>query len=390
MNTSSQPWGNEPAPDSYNIYKSTTSGSFTDPPTNVIGTNLSNIFVSLTSGTIYYFKIESVQTINGYTSTSNVATTSATTDAAPITVPPPANFTATATTSTSITCTWSKVDIADSYFIYLSTTSGSFTSPIGITPNTTTTNLFSGLTTGTHYYFRIEAYKNTTPIPTISVPADFDMILAAGPTNFTTSTITATSITCTWNQVTSADSYKIYISTTSGSFTSPIDITPKTTTTNLFSGLNPSTTYYFQIVSVKTGTLSAAATTNATTLAATPAETTKQINLFPLTGPPIPTSLTYPGQSTLSISIAKNKLPNTFSLVRLTVTNAAKNRVITQANKKRQQIVSGSTTTINISFNLFTVASGNSITFEKIHLEGRKNNKWYTIGYRKRVTYYVP
>ena len=313
------------------------------------------------------------------------------------TIPPPTYYTATATTSTSITLNWEPDSNATSWLIYYATNIA-FEDTVSVDVNETNAVSYTltGLITGTHYYFKLQkrvvypADPSQQTYFSLIDECTTDIILAAGPSNFTTSGITSNSITCIWDQVTSADSYKIYISTTSGSFTSPIDINSKTTTTKLFSGLNPSTTYYFQIVSVKDSTLSAPATTNATTLAATPAPTTKQINLFPITGPPIPTSLTYPGQSTLSISIAKNKLPNTFSLVRLTVTNAAKNRVITQPNKKRQQTVSGSTATINISFNLFTVASGNSITFEKIQLEGRNNNKWYTIGYRKRVTYYVP
>jgi len=300
------------------------------------------------------------------------------------------SFNTNSITPSSINCNWTSIGTPTSYNIYISTTIGTFTTPIIISSTNNSNSFvnssytFSGLTPATDYYFQIVSITSgswsiprTTIAKTSSPPR---------PSNFVISEITSTSIRCNWTAVLSADSYILYISSISGPFSASIAIS-RNVITYLFSGLDKGSHYYFRIVSVTDGISSSPATTDA----ATTAIKIKQIKLNALSdiyrGPPIPISLTYPGISTLSISIAKKILQDTFVKVRLTVINAAKNNVVTLPNKKLQRTVSGS---INISFNLFTVGSGNLITFDKIQLEGSKNNKWYTLGYCLKVSYIIP
>ena len=92
--------------------------------------------------------------------------------------------------------------------------------------------------------------------------------------------------------------------------------------------------------------------------------------------------------TSLSIRVAKSVLPVTFSSLRLNLINILKKgAVVIHKTRTVLQLVHN-VYTANIS--MFTVSSGDIIKFGLVQLEGRKRNKWYTLGYVKNAMFRVP
>jgi fibronectin type 3 domain-containing protein len=139
-------WTGSAGATSYNVYRSTTSGSgYTN-----IGSSATTNFTDTTviNGTTYYYVVTALNT-NGESGYSNEA--SATPQAAP---PAPTGLTATAGNS-QVALTWNASTGATSYKIYRSTTSGSGYANIGssATTNYTDYTVINGIT----YYYVVTA-----------------------------------------------------------------------------------------------------------------------------------------------------------------------------------------------------------------------------------------
>ena len=75
----------------------------------------------------------------------------------------------------------------------------------------------------------------------------------------------------------------------------------------------------------------------------------------------------------------KPPLPDTFSLLRVTIKYKSNNIAY------NTRVPFSPSLTLN-----FQLVSGNKIIFDKIQLEGKKHNKWYTIGYCIKKTIKIP
>jgi hypothetical protein len=182
----------------YDIYFGTTS----TPPIAVVdfapgsatagvsSTKESYTFTNLQPGVTYYWRIVGKTMAN---KTKSAATTYSFTTAGGTSVIPaaPAGLTATATSSTSVSLSWSDVADEEGYKVERRLTSSSTWAQIGTTAAGVTTyaDTNSGLTAGTGYTYRVRAfttagnspYSNsaavTTPVPSLS-PGD--VVLYAG------------------------------------------------------------------------------------------------------------------------------------------------------------------------------------------------------------------
>ena len=202
----------------------------------------------LSAGTSYQFRIFA---LNGSQSSSSVQTT-ANTKPSMVT-----GFTASSETTTTITLTWNKVSNADSYQIdaYLN---GKWTY---LTKTEGTSYTATGLSAGTSYQFRIYAFKGSQNSSYVQITADTK---PSAVTGFTDSSATSSSITLTWNKVSNADSYQIYINE-NGTWTK---LTDTTGTSYTATGLSANTSYQFRIRAVKNGKYSAWTNHTASTKAA--------------------------------------------------------------------------------------------------------------------------
>ncbi len=167
-------WNPSPGADSYTIYYSDDGGNtFTAISPNVTGTSYPH--TGLNDGTEYTYYV--VANNAGGTSES-----SDTISATPGVEPPsaPTNLTASAG-SGEVSLTWTAVDGAEDYTIYVSTGGGDYTA---ISPNVTGTSFtHTGLTNGTNYYYYVVANNEggasadsnvvsaTPEAPTVDPPA---------------------------------------------------------------------------------------------------------------------------------------------------------------------------------------------------------------------------
>jgi fibronectin type 3 domain-containing protein len=137
---------------SYNVYQSTTSGSY--GASIASPTTTTYTATSLTNGTAYYFVVTAVDSANtpAESAKSNEATA---TPATPAPLPPaPTGLVATAADS-QVALTWNAVAGAASYNVYESTTSGGPYANIASPASASYTA--TGLTDGTTYYFVVTA-----------------------------------------------------------------------------------------------------------------------------------------------------------------------------------------------------------------------------------------
>jgi fibronectin type 3 domain-containing protein len=176
-----------------------------------------------------------------------------------------------------ITISWTGVANATSYNIYWSTTPG-------LTPNTgtkatgaTSPCVQAGLAPGITYYYIVTAVNsagegpasveasattNATPASGPTVPAAPTGVSAAGGTN---------QVTISWSAVTSATSYNIYWSTTSGVTPTNGTRISGVTSPAIQTGLTAGTTYYYIVTAVNSaGEGAASIQVAATTLSTTP------------------------------------------------------------------------------------------------------------------------
>jgi len=224
----------------YKLYYSTDGGStFTE----VTIPSTSYTHNGLSPNTTYYYKVAAYN-VNGTGSPSSVV--SAKTDNVP---PPttPANVSAVATSSSSITVSWNSVTGATGYKVYRSNSeSGPFTE----VATSLTSYQHSGLTSGTTYYYKVIAYNGGGE----SSPSG--VVSATTPPGKPTASAAASenNITVSWTPVSGADGYYVYYSaSSSGPFTTQVTGSPATsaTTSINLTGLSYGTTYYYQVVAYK-------------------------------------------------------------------------------------------------------------------------------------------
>jgi fibronectin type 3 domain-containing protein len=254
-------WSASTGATSYTVSYGTTSGG--PYPTVLTGiTNPTDTITGLTNLTAYYFVV-SAQNSTGTSVNSSQATA---TPAAPI-PPVPTNVTPTSGNG-QVTLNWTASTGATSYTIKYGTSTGVYSTTL--TGITNPTDIITGLTNGTPYFFVVEAVNatgasnNSTEVA--STPA---APLPGAPTNLAATPGNA-SANLTWTAVAGAISYTVSYGTSVGG-PYPTVLTGITSASKAVTGLNNGTPYYFVVAAVNgTGTSGNSNEATTTPVAPTP------------------------------------------------------------------------------------------------------------------------
>ncbi len=122
----------------------------------------------------------------------------------------PQNVTATAASTTSAKLTWSSVSGATGYRILQ--VNGTQTTVIGTVGSTATSTTVTGLTAGTTYSFKVEAYNSaaTADSAAVSVTLPTSSASLGTPQNVAISALSSTSAKLSWTGVSGASGYRIF------------------------------------------------------------------------------------------------------------------------------------------------------------------------------------
>jgi rhamnogalacturonan endolyase len=296
-------WPATPGATSYNILRSTTSGSSYAPLTNgVIGpvcgsgpANANYMDNSAVNGTTYYYVVQSVNPVGNSTNSPQsvgVAPSAGLSANAPAT---PTGLTVTSTNST-VTLTWNAVPGANYYTIQRGTVVNLPTTYVPFyiilsNTNTSTTYTDASGTLGCTYSYLVTATSagGTSGASSAVIAKPVPPPPAAPPANVQISdavTSTNQSPTISWSPVSGAVGYILYRSTSStGPFNFPANFVMSMTTTSYTDdGLALNSLYYYTVVAMNAGGVSG----NSTIVS---------------TGPVAPASLSaYPGNAQIVLN----------------------------------------------------------------------------------------
>lgn len=177
---------------------------------------------------------------------------------------------ATADSVSQITVSWAAVDNAIDYTLEYSGTSD-FSSSTTIADITGTSQVVTGLTDNTTYYFRLYATNEFSNGET-SDPVNQSTAAYApeGAPTIAATTTGTTSINVTWSEITNTESYTLDYSTASN-FSGATTVNDITTLSYSVTGLNQGIKYYFRLFAISAGgTSDASNSANATTTISAP------------------------------------------------------------------------------------------------------------------------
>ena len=235
---------------SYNIKYGTATGVY---GTTVTGVTSPRTISGLTAGTTYYFRVVAVNSTGSVDSTESSAT-------------PMAAFTISSTTvsgNNQITLAWNASAGAASYTVKYGTATGVYGTTFS--SSATSPTIITGLTGGTTYYFMVTAINTYGSINATAESTAQAYTLPSTPTTLAAAVTVASRIDLSWaaSTGTSAITYNVLRSTTSGSGYSSI-ATGLTTPAHNDTTATPGTTYYY----VVTATNSAGTTVNSSEVSA--------------------------------------------------------------------------------------------------------------------------
>ena len=155
----------------------------------------------------------------------------------------------------SIKVNWNKVEDADGYEIYTSTSNdGKYTLKSTIEDNNTTNIKISGLNTNTTYYYKIRTYKIYN---NKNIYGNYSTVVSAKPTLLKPkikAEVSSYNSNCiSWNEISGASGYAVYASTSKdGTYTLKKTISGKSNVSYLDKNLNTNTTYYYKVRAYRT------------------------------------------------------------------------------------------------------------------------------------------
>ena len=217
----------------YNILRSTTSGSGYTSIATGVSTN-SYTDSTAVNGTTYYYIV---------TATNGGGTSANSTQATVIPIATPTITSIIVNASGSLALTFPVSVGATSYNIKYGTATGVYgTTLTGVTSPKT----ISGLTAGTIYYFKLVAVNSTGSVDSAESSATPLASFAITSTDITSST----QITLAWAASAGASSYTVKYGTATGVYGTTFSTSATSPTT--VSGLTAGTTYYFMVTAVNT------------------------------------------------------------------------------------------------------------------------------------------
>ena len=244
-------WSTDEPADTQIEYGTTTAyGTFTTLDSALITVH-SQSLNGLLNGTLYHYRVLSRDAAGNLTvSGDHTLTTSSSPDVTP---PVISGITASNVTGTGAVVTWGTDEGATSLVEYGTTTAYGAFSPMGTTLVTSHSRTLSGLSNGVTYHYRVisrDAAGNsrTSGDRTFTTTTAAD---TAGPVISDISAVaTPTSATVTWTTDEAATSKVAFGETTAYGMFSPVESVLVTNHSRTLTGLSPSTTYHYQVISL--------------------------------------------------------------------------------------------------------------------------------------------
>lgn len=230
---------------SYTLQVSTSSSFVTTVYSNATITGTSQQVTGLVGGTVYFWRVNAKNTAgtSAYSSRSFTTITAGT----PTLVAP---LNGALHQSVNPTFVWNVVPGAGSYRLQVSTSNTFATTLFNDSTLTNTSQLISGLSVGTTYFWRVNskisgqtsAYSDVWSFTTIAVPAVPTLVT---PLNAAINqSVTPTLI---WNDVPASDTYRLQVSTSNTFAATVYDDSTRTSTSQQVTGLAIGTTYFWRV-----------------------------------------------------------------------------------------------------------------------------------------------
>ena len=244
-------WDKASEADGYEIYRAPSEdATFVKVKTITDKNTLTNASTGLLSATSYYYKIRSYKQVDTVKIYSDYTLLKATCGPAK-----PTGIKTINATENAIRIGWNKVDKANGYEVFRSTSeNGKYARVKTITDNNTTQSASPNLEEGKTYYYRVKAYLE---VDGEKLYGD-SVLLKTSTKSFGTITglkmaaNTENSIRISWNKVNNADGYEVFRSLSeNGLYVKVKTIEDKATTTASSPNLQASTTYYYKVRAYK-------------------------------------------------------------------------------------------------------------------------------------------
>ena len=268
----------------YKIYRSVTSGVYGSPIYTAGSSDTSYDVTGLTNGTTYYFVIKATNAAGDSIASNEVTVT-------PQVAAPGAPVVQAASAGDAhVNITWNSVSGATEYKVYTSTASGIYTTPAATVAGSVYSYDATGLTNGTTYYFVVKASNPGGDSANSNELSATPQVPAPGAPTGLTAIGGNIKVTLNWSSVSGATGYKIFQSTTSGSFSTELETVTGSVYSYEATGLTNGTTYYFVIKAVNPGGDS---------------PSSSEVSAMPLTIPGAPTNVSATagnGQATITFT----------------------------------------------------------------------------------------
>lgn len=251
-------WSKVSGATGYIVYRSTNGSDFSKLKI-LSSSSISYTNTGLASGSSYWYKVASYQTLNGKTSISSTSSAVKLTTTTSKSVSIPKNFNVTEYSDAAVKLTWTAASGVTGYYVYRSTDGSRYSKIKDITSASTTAYTNVGLSSDKKYYYLIASYKKssngTIAIgPKQSNPLTITTTSATSvpaPKNFKITEYSASAIKLSWTKASGVTGYYIYRSTNGGSYTKIKDITSSNTTTYTNGNLGAGKKYCYKIASYK-------------------------------------------------------------------------------------------------------------------------------------------
>ncbi len=238
-------WSTSTGASTYRLQVSTSSAFVTTVYNNGALTNTSQSITGLIGGTVYYWRVNATNAAG----TSAFSTRSFTSIAAgtPTLVAP---LDGAQNQSVNPTLVWNVVPGAGSYRLQVSTSSTFATTLYNDSTLTSTSQLISGLSVGTTYFWRVNSkisgqksdYSDVWSFTTVTPPAVPTLV-----TPLNAATNQSVNPTLIWNDVSGAETYRLQVSTSNTFAATVYNDSTRTSTSQVVTGLSIGTTYYWRV-----------------------------------------------------------------------------------------------------------------------------------------------